>query len=170
MILEIIISLGILTALYRAFTIDLTFSRRQKVSLLLLFLAGVLFIIVVSSPGIVVNLLVGPAYIWFGVLALAFTHYIIGTVVLFLFAKYRQQIVFGTLVILILTSFYSIFNGLRLPIVKEIHLAMDKLPEKLEGFTIVQLSDLHLGGVAKPKWLEQVNRKIGTVKRKGKRK
>lgn len=30
----------------------------------------------------------------------------------------------------------------------------------MEGFTIVQLSDLHLGGVIKPKWLEQVVKKV----------
>lgn len=160
MIIVTIISIGILVALYKAFTIDLTFSPRQKISLLLLGLGGVLFLIVSSSPTAVVNSLVGTENIWFGVFALAFTHYIICSVVAFLFSKYRQQIVFGTFVILILTSFYSIFNGLRIPIVKEIHLEMAKLLGKLEGFTIVQLSDLHLGGVAKPKWLEQVVKKV----------
>jgi predicted MPP superfamily phosphohydrolase len=160
MIVITIISLGVLAGLYKAFTIDLTFSRRQKVSLLLLLLGGVLFLVVVRSPGSVVGSLVGTGNIWLGVFALAFTHYIICSVVSFLFSRYRQQIVFGTFVILIFTSFYSIFNGLRLPVVKEIHLEMSKLPGKLNGFTIVQLSDLHLGGVAKPKWLEQVVKKI----------
>jgi len=160
MIIVTIISLGVLAALYKAFTIDLTFSRRQKINLLLLLMGGVLFLIVVRSPGSVVISIIGTGNIWFGVFALAFTLYIICSVVSFLFSKYRQQIVFGTFVVLILTSFYSIFNGLRLPVVKEIHLAMVKLPGKLNGFTIVQLSDLHLGGVAKPKWLEQVVKKI----------
>jgi predicted MPP superfamily phosphohydrolase len=160
MIIVTFISLGILVALYKAFTIDLTFSHRQKINLLLLLLGGVLFLIVSSSPAAVVNSLVGTENIWFGVFALAFTHYIICSVVSFLFSKYRQKIVFGIFVILLFTSFYSIFNGLRLPVVKEIHLAMSKLPEELNDFTIVQLSDLHLGGVAKPKWLEQVVKKV----------
>ncbi|UCH98330.1 MAG: metallophosphoesterase [Candidatus Aminicenantes bacterium] len=162
MIVVTIISLVILAVLYKAFTIDLTFSRRQKIILLLLLLGGVLFLIV-SSPGSVFSSLVGTGKIWEGVFGLAFTHYIICSVVSLLFSKYRQQIVFGTFVVLILTSFYSIFNGLRLPMVKEIHLAMAKLPEELNGFTIVQLSDLHLGGVAKPEWLEQVVKKINAL-------
>lgn len=160
MIVITIISFGVLAGLYKAFTIDLTFSRRQKISLLLLLLAGVLFLIVFRSPGSSIISLIGTGNLWLGVFALAFTHYIICSVVAFLFSKYRQQIVFGTFVILILTSFYSIFNGLRLPVVKEVHLAMAKLPGKLNGFTIVQLSDLHLGGMAKPKWLEQVVKKV----------
>jgi predicted MPP superfamily phosphohydrolase len=160
MIIVTVISLGLLVAIYKAFTIDLTLSRRQKTNLLLLLLGGVLFLIVVRSPGSAVSSLVETGSIWGGLFALAFTHYIISNVVLFLLSKYRQQIVFGTLVIFILTSFYSIFNGLRLPIVKKIHLVIAKLPEELEGFTIVHLSDLHLGGVAKPKWLEQVVKKV----------
>jgi predicted MPP superfamily phosphohydrolase len=40
---------------------------------------------------------------------------------------------------------YSIFQGLRAPVVKEIRIAVPGLPPALSGTTIVQVTDLHIG-------------------------
>jgi predicted MPP superfamily phosphohydrolase len=41
-------------------------------------------------------------------------------------------------------SLYSLVNGLRKPVVRNITVPIKKLPKELSGFSIVQLSDLHM--------------------------
>ena len=49
---------------------------------------------------------------------------------------------------------YGVWNGLRIPDVNEMEISFAQLPDSLEGYRIVQLSDLHCSSVAR-KWRTQ---------------
>lgn len=146
---------------YRGITVDLKFSRLQKRWLVLILLSGIL--VLIAGKSIDHMSFIGSVSTGLGLFVLAFIFYILCSLVTVLFRAYRQRIVFTTLVLFILVSVYSVFNAMSLPRVKEITIRVNKLPAKLQGFTIVQLSDLHLGGVAKPIWLEQVVDKVNRL-------
>jgi uncharacterized protein len=40
---------------------------------------------------------------------------------------------------------WSLFNAARMPALREVEVSLPNLPHELDGFTVVQLSDLHLG-------------------------
>jgi len=51
-------------------------------------------------------------------------------------------------------SAWGLWNGLRIPDVKEVELAFDDLPASLDGYRIVQLSDIHCSSAAR-RWRTQ---------------
>ncbi|GAG93227.1 unnamed protein product, partial [marine sediment metagenome] len=55
-----------------------------------------------------------------------------------------------------IVSVYSFYNVTQKPIVKEIEIEIEKLPQRLSGFTIIQLSDLHLNFLKSTKWLDRI--------------
>lgn len=54
---------------------------------------------------------------------------------------------------------YGTWQSLRVPAVRTIEIALAGLPVSLDGFSIVQLSDLHIGPFLKGDWLKGVVRK-----------
>lgn len=51
---------------------------------------------------------------------------------------------------------YSLWHGLGTLIVKRVEVQLPKLPKRLDGFTIAQLSDIHLGAMRGGDWWQQV--------------
>ncbi len=84
------------------------------------------------------------AHIWLGVMAIAFTVSFFVWLVFMIFPGKKQIAAIIGLAIIGIISAYSLINGLRLPVVKSETVSLDNLPGKLKGFSIVQLSDLHL--------------------------
>lgn len=56
---------------------------------------------------------------------------------------------------LVLASFGT-WDSLRVPDVRTVEITLPNLPPALDGFTIVQLSDLHVGPLFKREWLRDV--------------
>lgn len=56
---------------------------------------------------------------------------------------------------LILATF-STFQGIRVPPVKQVDIYIDNLPPALQGFRIVQLSDMHVSPLFRKEWTEGV--------------
>ncbi len=50
----------------------------------------------------------------------------------------------------------ALWRGLGRPLVKRIEIVLPKLPPALDGFSIVQLTDLHLGAMRRGPWVQQV--------------
>jgi predicted MPP superfamily phosphohydrolase len=159
-----VVALGLLYLLYRGFTLDLTFHKYQKFTLILLLCSGISVIIIIGVTAVEPLTLFGYTGTWLGMVGMTLVFYVVSSGISALFPRHRQTIVFAALVILILVTAYSIFNGTRLPSVKEITIPNTKLPETLSGFTIVQLSDLHLGAIATPKWLRHTVEKVNHLK------
>ena len=58
----------------------------------------------------------------------------------------------------------GIARGLGTLIVKPVEVILPKLPAELDGFTIVQLTDLHLGPMRGRAWMEEVVRRTNELK------
>ena len=58
---------------------------------------------------------------------------------------------------------WGTWQAVRVPNVRTVEIALQKLPAELDGFTLVQLSDLHIGPVQKAAWLEEVVRKVNDL-------
>lgn len=60
----------------------------------------------------------------------------------------------GTLALLIAT--YGIWQGLKVPILREHTIVMPQLPKELEGYYIAVLTDLHASAINSENWMRQV--------------
>ena len=70
----------------------------------------------------------------------------------------------GALVLLALASgVWGTWQAVKVPDVHTVDIALPNLPAELEGFTLVQLSDLHIGPVQKQDWLRQVVNKVNAL-------
>jgi len=58
---------------------------------------------------------------------------------------------------------YSIFQGLREPVVKELRIAIPGLPPALTGTTIVQLTDLHIGATKRSSFASDIVRRCNAL-------
>ena len=51
---------------------------------------------------------------------------------------------------------WGVWQAVKVPSVRTVKLDVEKLPASLNGFTLVQLSDLHIGPMLKKDWLQKV--------------
>lgn len=58
---------------------------------------------------------------------------------------------------------YGVWQAVKVPNVKEVEMRISDLPSDLEGFSIVQLSDLHVGPLLKKDWLSSVVAKVNAL-------
>lgn len=69
------------------------------------------------------------------------------------------------LLALALTSgLWGSYQAVRVPDVKTVEITIPNLQAELEGFSIVQLSDIHIGPVQKKEWLNKVIKKVNEIK------
>ncbi|MBQ4616639.1 MAG: metallophosphoesterase [Mailhella sp.] len=70
----------------------------------------------------------------------------------------------SALVLLALTSgIWGSFQAVRVPEVRTVEVSIPDLPRALEGFTLVQLSDIHIGPLLKKDWLDEVVTKANSL-------
>ena len=101
---------------------------------------------------------------WLGIISIAFTIFIIADVFSPALvckgwvhgASFRYYSVVFSLVITFLAAAYSLYNVAREPVIKELKIRTGKLPQKLSGFVIIQLSDLHINFLKSEKWLNKI--------------
>ena len=58
---------------------------------------------------------------------------------------------------------WGTWQAVRVPDVRTVNVAITNLPAELEGFTLAQLSDLHIGPVQKKAWLAEVVRRTNAL-------
>jgi uncharacterized protein len=58
---------------------------------------------------------------------------------------------------------YSIFQGLREPLVRDLRIAIPGLPSALAGTTIVQLTDLHIGATKRSRFASDIVRRVNAL-------
>jgi predicted MPP superfamily phosphohydrolase len=104
------------------------------------------------------------AYVWLGIIAIAFSVFLVEWIFLKFFPGAGKIVTIFALAIIGLISFYSLINGLRLPIVKEVPVTIKNLPVGLDGFTIVQLSDLHLESFKSKKAISAIVKSVNALK------
>lgn len=96
--------------------------------------------------------------IWIGIISVAFTVFVISDVFRIFFhgASFRYYSVVFSLAVTFLASVYSFYNVAREPVIKELKIRTGKLPQKLSGFVIIQISDLHINFLKSEKWLNKI--------------
>ncbi|MFA5780012.1 MAG: metallophosphoesterase [Elusimicrobiota bacterium] len=96
--------------------------------------------------------------IWIGVISIAFTIFVISDVFRIFFhgAAFRHYSVVFSLAVTFLASVYSLYNVAREPVIKELKISTGKLSQKLPGFVIIQLSDLHINFLKSERWLNKI--------------
>lgn len=62
----------------------------------------------------------------------------------------------GLCVLSLLLGSYGTWQAVKVPSVRDVELKIANLPASMEGFTIAQLSDLHIGPILKKDWLAEV--------------
>lgn len=100
----------------------------------------------------------GFGSIWIGVISIAFAVFVISDVFRIFFhgASFRYYSVVISLSVTFLAAVYSLYNVAREPVIKELKIKTGKVPQKLSGFVIIQLSDLHINFLKSEKWLSKI--------------
>jgi len=105
-------------------------------------------------------------YIWLGFLAMAFTVFLCAEILrIFLqTASFKYYSTVISLILVAVAGVYSVYNVSRGPIVKEISIHTNKIPENIKQFTVVQLSDMHIDMLTSTKWLRGIVEKTNAIK------
>jgi len=101
--------------------------------------------------------------VWLGVVAIALAFFLLEALASLLFPGSRRDLVRAALVVIFMVSAFSIFNGQRDPRVREMRVPVRNLPAGLAGFTIVHLSDLHLGNLTSFKRLRWIVDRVNSL-------
>jgi predicted MPP superfamily phosphohydrolase len=148
---------------YKSLTHSLVQASGMKRGLKWFFwLSGLSFIVsMVLSRGYNIHFLNHYAYTWLGVIAIAFSFFLVQRILALIFDRHARTLSIITLALVALVSIYSLINGLSAPVVKRLTIPIKKLPAELNQFKLIHLSDLHLEsykskGVIK-KIVDQVN-------------
>ena len=103
--------------------------------------------------------------IWLGVFSVAVFVFFLRNILLFIVndAVVSRYSWIAAASVIIVVSAYSLFNEARLPRVSEATVRLRGLPLSLSGFTIVQLSDLHINSLKSRKRLEYVIKRANAI-------
>jgi len=146
--ISIVVSIyfGMHVWVYKSLTRDLVqAANHQKYLKLVFWFSGLSFIAaMILSRSWKLYFLNFYAYTWLGIMAIAFTFFLVLRPLVMLFEDHAKNLTLGAVIVIVIVSGYALFNGLRVPVVKRHTVPVKNLPVALSGFTIVQLSDLHL--------------------------
>jgi predicted MPP superfamily phosphohydrolase len=161
------ILIGLIAAVFARVSTGLELSKKMKVFMLILFCAGFCIYLPRFFPwGHEMDLhsLYYIAGLWFGFLAFAIPLFLLESGVSVFYPSHSRVRVIIVLTILALTYGYAVYNGSRVPVVKELTIPINTLPKNMSGFAIVQLTDLHLGDIVSPGWLRKTVEKTNRLK------
>ena len=69
----------------------------------------------------------------------------------------------GILLVALVLGIYGTWQSLRVPDVRTVEITLPRLPAALDGFSIVQLSDIHIGPFLQREWLAGVVAKTNSL-------
>lgn len=62
----------------------------------------------------------------------------------------------GLVAIALLLGVFGVWQSVKVPAVRTVEILLPNLPRRLDGFSLVQLSDIHIGPLLKGPWLQAV--------------
>jgi predicted MPP superfamily phosphohydrolase len=104
------------------------------------------------------------AYIWMGIIAISFFVLLVTWTAVKFVPAHTRTLTLIALAVIGLITLISLFNGLQKPSVKNITVPIKKLPKELSGFTIVQISDLHMEIFKSKKLIPYIVNKVNDLK------
>jgi len=102
-------------------------------------------------------------YFWLGLLSIAISVFLLRDLA---FLLLDFDLGFSTMIAFAITAvtvLYSFYNGRKAPLVREITIPSSKIQHPSEGFTVTQLSDVHLGMTVPKKWLQKIVKKTNEL-------
>ena len=168
-VIFIVIALSVYSAMhwfvYQRIASGLGLAAGQRLVLKIIMLAGALSFILAEflSRQKPLYLMRFVGSVWLGIMAIALAFLLLEALAALLFPGSRHSLVIAALTIISLVSGFSIFNAQRNPVVREIELPVSNLPAELAGFTIVHLSDLHLGNLTPLKRLRWIVSRVNSL-------
>ncbi|MBR5883064.1 MAG: metallophosphoesterase [Mailhella sp.] len=69
----------------------------------------------------------------------------------------------GLVLLALSAGIWGTFQSVRVPEVRTVEVRLPNLPAELEGFSIAQLTDVHIGPLLKKEWLSEVVKKINDI-------
>jgi len=152
-------------------TRGLTLSGAWRAGLEVLFLLGALTfflgeILSRRTDSLWIKPLISFGTVWLGIIAMAFAVFIAADILRLFFpgGAFRYQVTVAALSLLGLMTCWSLVNVATLRRVREITLTIPRLPQKLSGFTIVQLSDVHINSLSSAAWIDGIVRQTNALK------
>jgi predicted MPP superfamily phosphohydrolase len=94
--------------------------------------------------------------VWMGIIAIALSVFILQMIASWIFPRHVALLTIVGIIVVVVASGYSLYNGLRQPRIRELHIPIAKLPKSLDGFSIVQLADIHLERSKAAQWWDLV--------------
>ncbi|MGA1844457.1 MAG: metallophosphoesterase [bacterium] len=101
--------------------------------------------------------------VWLGVISIAFTLFVVQYVLLFILPNRSRAVTMATLLLVFLVSSFALYRGTRLPRTRDVEIPLEGLSPALSGFSIVQLSDLHLHRWTHARWIEGVVERVNAL-------
>jgi len=125
---------------------------------------GSVFVGFVLSRMIPVFFIRSYAFAWLGLVTFAFSFFLLAAIISKIFPATGKMVTLIVIVISLGGAVIGFINQAKAPIIKRLEIPLKRLPRSLSGFTIVQLSDLHLGNDTSKKWLSGVIDKTNALK------
>lgn len=152
---------------YKSLTTSFNTPKKVRLFLILLFLFSALsfFIGRFLDPGTIVGYLtkLWGSY-WFGLIAISFSICSVSIIVRVFINKYKRLIAIVSLSLIVLAFTYSVWNGARYPEIVKHQIKTKKINPLLNGFKIVQLTDIHLGSFSSLNHIERIVKKVNDLK------
>lgn len=101
--------------------------------------------------------------IWMGIISITFSVFVLQYIFVLIFPNHSMPVTLFFIFLAFFVSGYSFYNCLGIPRIKDIEVPIEGLPSRLEGFSIVQMSDLHLDGWKSEDWLGKVVDKTNEI-------
>jgi len=103
--------------------------------------------------------------LWLGIISMAFTIGCIRFVAMrFLSESWSVRTALGAVALLIICITISLINGLSDPKIKRFEIPVQGLPDDLVGFTVVHVSDIHIGNLTTEKHILAVIDQVNALK------
>jgi len=150
---------------YRVLTNNIDFFSKYKGWVkLILFISGLTFPVSMTlSRTLHIHFLNYFAYIWLGIISISFFTLLITWLVVKILPRFNSSITIGALIITGILVIYSLVNGLMLPRINRVEIPIKNLPARLDGFSIVQISDLHLEPFKSKHVIEHVVKTVESI-------
>ncbi len=94
--------------------------------------------------------------IWLGTISIAFTIFILEYILALIFPSLSKKITIAAILLSVALSGLSVYIASLPPKIKKIKIPVRGLSSESQGFSIVQLSDLHLENSKSKKWLKGI--------------
>ncbi len=166
----ILIALSVYTAMhgfvYWRLASGLSLAPGQRLALKLLLLAGALTFLTAEFLSRLTPLypLLYIGSLWLGALAIALAVFLPEMFLSLLFPRQRRLFVLAALAAVFLISVFSTLNVALGPVLRRMKIPVRGLAAELQGFTIVQLSDLHLGNLTSLKQLRRIVDRVNALR------